>query len=92
MCGRFLCDFVGVAALTCEATRASTAAFEAANFEVRPHRGQMDCAERLRLMLEGSKSCNSKKASSSRAIALSVVCKIVKRNIMHVSNPGAVLT
>ena len=52
----------GVAALTCEAIRASTAPFEQGNFDVRPHRGQIACAERLRLMLEGSKSVNSKKA------------------------------
>lgn len=52
----------GVAALTCEATRASTSPFEPVNFDVcRPHRGQMTCAERLRLMLEGSKLVNSKK-------------------------------
>eukprot|EP00903_Cladosiphon_okamuranus_P009772 g9291.t1 len=51
----------GVAALTCEATRASTAPFDAGKFDVRPHRGQIACAERLRLMLEGSKSANSNK-------------------------------
>ena len=51
----------GVAALTCEATRASTAPFDAVHFDVRPHRGQIACAERLRLMLEGSKSVNSNK-------------------------------
>lgn len=56
---------LGVAALTCEATRASTAPFDAANFDVRPHRGQIACADRLRLMLEGSKSVNSNKASAA---------------------------
>lgn len=59
-----LCLSVGVAALTCEATRASTAPFDASNFDVRPHRGQIASAERLRLMLEGSKSTNSNKAST----------------------------
>ncbi|CAN0556817.1 unnamed protein product, partial [Ectocarpus sp. 12 AP-2014] len=53
----------GVAALTCEATRANTAPFDALNFDVRPHRGQIACADRLRLMLEGSKSANPTKAS-----------------------------
>ena len=52
----------GVAALTCEATHATTTPFEQGNFDGRPHRGQIACAERLRLMLEGSKSVNSKKA------------------------------
>ncbi|CAN0097925.1 unnamed protein product, partial [Hapterophycus canaliculatus] len=52
-----------VAALTCEATHASTAPFDATSLDVRPHRGQLACAERLRLMLEGSKSVNSNKAS-----------------------------
>ena len=52
---------LGVAALTCEATRASTSPFDAVNFDVRPHRGQIACAERLRLMLEGSKSVNPNK-------------------------------
>lgn len=51
----------GVAALTCEATHASTAPFDQGDFDGRPHRGQIACAERLRLMLEGSKSVNSKK-------------------------------
>lgn len=49
--------------MTCEATRASTDPFDAVNFDVRPHTGQITSAERLRLMLEGSKSVNSRKAS-----------------------------
>lgn len=65
------CRYVGVAALTCEATRASTAPFDAVNFDVRPHRGQIACAERLRLMLEGSKSANSNKVS----------CRILYRSV-----------
>lgn len=63
----------GVAALTCEATRASTAPFDAGNYDVRPHRGQIACAERLRLMLEGSKSVNSNKASNAPSSPLN--CK-----------------
>ncbi|CBJ27242.1 Histidyl-tRNA Synthetase Similar to Histidine Ammonia-Lyase [Ectocarpus siliculosus] len=55
----------GVAALTCEATRANTAPFDALNFDVRPHRGQIACADRLRLMLDGSKSANSTKGDST---------------------------
>ncbi|CAN0111245.1 unnamed protein product, partial [Laminaria digitata] len=63
----------GVAALTCEATRANTAPFDQGNFDGRPHRGQIACAERLRLMLEGSKSVNSKKGKESDPAAVSTI-------------------
>ena len=49
-----------VAALSCEASGCNVDAFDAANFEVcRPHRGQMQSASNLRLLLDGSKRTNT---------------------------------
>ena len=45
-----------VTALSCEAAGSGVEAYDAANFEVgRPHRGQMQSASNLRLLLDGSK-------------------------------------
>lgn len=45
-----------VSALSCEAAGSGVDSFDAANFEVgRPHRGQMQSASNLRLLLDGSK-------------------------------------
>lgn len=45
-----------VTSLSCEAAGSGVEAYDAANFEVgRPHRGQMQSASNLRLLLDGSK-------------------------------------
>lgn len=57
-----------VSALSCEAAGSSAEPFDGANFEVcRPHRGQMQSAANLRLLLDGSKrvgSCSKDKLAA----------------------------
>ena len=57
----------GVSALTCEALGVSVEGFSTEQFEVaRQHRGQMNCAEAMRILLEGSKRTGT---SSLTAVA-----------------------
>lgn len=63
-----------VAALSCEAAHAATAAFEPEFVDAsRPHRGIVTSAANLRLMLDGSKLCNVKDAPQADAAALRFV-------------------
>jgi len=61
-----------VTALSCEAVGSGVDSYDAANFEVsRPHRGQMQSASNLRLLLDGSKRIGTI-AKDKRALAVSL--------------------
>ncbi len=52
----------GVSALSCEAIGVATMGFQAEHFEIaRQHRGQMEAATNLRMMLEGSRQVSAKR-------------------------------
>jgi histidine ammonia-lyase len=58
-----------ITSLSCEVVGVNTAAFDGANFEVsRQHRGQMQSAANLRLLLEGSKGVNKELISLEQAL------------------------
>jgi histidyl-tRNA synthetase len=61
----------GAAALACEVASICMEPFQAVHFDIcRPHRGQMDSAESLRLLLEGSRRVHpSSKAGCSPLVA-----------------------
>jgi hypothetical protein len=58
-----------ITALSCEAAGSGVESFDAAGFEVgRPHRGQMQSAANLRLLLDGSKRINTCPKELSSAV------------------------